>query len=181
MEQDKKQENTNERKVNHGKNIARFRKLRGWTQDQMAERLGHVRKTIVSWESTTELSEDIIQKCAKILEISDYYIKHGSLEDMIAKFSGSEFFNCNFADDDLFNVDRDVLTADHDFILNNPIDSVMKMHEEEVERLTKDINEWKERYNEIEKENTALKKEQTDTQVLQINQLTQELEKLKRS
>lgn len=68
-----------------GKTIASLRKSRGWTQVELAEKLGISDKTISKWESEAGMPEiSQLPALSKLFDVSIDYLMTGKIDEMIS-------------------------------------------------------------------------------------------------
>lgn len=68
-----------------GKTIASLRKSRGWTQVELAEKLGISDKTISKWESEAGMPEiSQLPALSKLFDVSIDFLMTGKIDEMIS-------------------------------------------------------------------------------------------------
>lgn len=102
----------------HGENVELFRRFKKLTQKDLAEFLKVSQQTISDYENSEILPEEVISKIASILEISPYYLRDCTPEDLYSMFVkietgannsnvvgvvGNEVVNLNTSSTDLIN------------------------------------------------------------------------------
>lgn len=106
-----------------GKNIKKFRLLKGWNQQQLGEKMGVSRQTITNWE--TDYRDPDLEKAFKLAEIFDI-----SLEELIgqdgAKKVSSEIvkYNNNKLKARFSNRKIDVLHRELDILTDEELDEI---------------------------------------------------------
>lgn len=142
--------------VHQGKNLACFRKMKHITQEEFAKMVGHPRTTIANWEQEEVLKDEVIDKCARILNIDPYYIKEASAEEVFSKFTYS---NIKLVAEDKIgliaengsNVETEVFVTEEGVEYHeNPLKQLIESHEKEINRLLSQIEKLETRIGELE-------------------------------
>ncbi|STC94818.1 Helix-turn-helix domain [Elizabethkingia anophelis] len=123
------------KKIHQGRNIKRFREMLGIKQDALAYELGEDwnQKKISLLEQKESVEKDILEQVAKILKVPTEAIE-------------------NFDEEQAVNIIANTFSLDNGSIFNahntnpifNPVEAVLKMHEEKIalyERMLKEKDE----------------------------------------
>lgn len=118
-------------KIHHGRNIKRFREMMGIKQEALAFELGPdwSQKKISLLEQREEIEEELLRQVGEILQIPVEAIKKFDEEQAVTVISST------------FNDNSSVVNKNPIF---NPIDQLLKLHEEKIalyERMLKEKDE----------------------------------------
>lgn len=125
------------KKIHQGRNIKRFREILGIKQEALAFDMGVSQSSISDYESKEILDDKVLDKIAEILKVPAEAIK-------------------NFDEEQAVNIISNTFSLDNGSIFNahntnpvfNPVEAVLKMHEEKIalyERMLKEKDEMMER------------------------------------
>jgi transcriptional regulator with XRE-family HTH domain len=119
-------------KIHEGRNLKRFRELFNYKQDALAFELGEDwnQQKISLLEQKEKIDSDILEQVAAILKIPAEAIRNFDEQQAITVISGT------------FNDNSQLGTLINNY--NNPIDAVLKLHEEKMalyERMLKEKDE----------------------------------------
>ncbi|MEO8794265.1 MAG: helix-turn-helix transcriptional regulator [Daejeonella sp.] len=70
-----------------GKKISRIRELRGMKQEALAAELGISQQAVSKMEQSENIEDEVLEKVAKVLNVSAEAVKHFSEEGMINYFN----------------------------------------------------------------------------------------------
>jgi transcriptional regulator with XRE-family HTH domain len=131
-----------EKKIHHGKNIARFRQMLGMKQDLLASIMGDdwTQIKISRLEAKEEIEDGILDDVARALKIPVDAIKNFDEEAAISIVANT-----------FTSQDTSTLNAINPYCTFNPIDKI-------VEILEQSNKELKEQIAELKRENTKLRK-----------------------
>jgi transcriptional regulator with XRE-family HTH domain len=123
-------------KIHEGRNLKRFRELFNYKQDALAFELGEDwnQQKISLLEQKEKIDNDILEQVAAILKIPAEAIRNFDEQQAITVISST------------FNDNSQLSTLINNY--NNPIDAVLKLHEEKMalyERMLKEKDEMMER------------------------------------
>ncbi|MGV3604434.1 MAG: helix-turn-helix domain-containing protein [Dyadobacter fermentans] len=127
---------TSNPKIHEGRNLKRFREMMSVKQDALAFELGEDwnQQKISQLEQKEKIDSDILEQVAAILKIPAEAIRNFDEEQAITVISST------------FNDQSQIGTLINNY--NNPIDAVLKLHEEKMalyERMLKEKDEMMER------------------------------------
>ena len=127
---------TSNPKIHEGRNLKRFRELFNYKQDALAFELGEDwnQQKILLLEQREKIDSDILEQVAAILKIPAEAIRNFDEQQAITVISST------------FNDNSQLGTLINNY--NNPIDAVLKLHEQKMalyERMLKEKDEMMER------------------------------------
>ncbi|ACT92077.1 helix-turn-helix domain-containing protein [Dyadobacter fermentans] len=127
---------TSNPKIHEGRNLKRFREMMSVKQDALAVELGEDwnQQKISQLEQKEKIDNDILEQVAAILKIPAEAIRNFDEEQAITVICST------------FNDNSQIGTLINNY--NNPIDAVLKLHEEKMalyERMLKEKDEMMER------------------------------------
>lgn len=106
-----------------GKNIKKFRLLKGWSQQQLGEKMGVSRQTITNWE--TDYRDPDLEKAFKLAEIFDISLEELLGQDNTKKFSSEIVtYNNNKLKTRFGNHKVDVLHRELDILTDEELDEI---------------------------------------------------------
>lgn len=122
-----------EQKIHEGRNVKRFREMLGIKQDALAYELGEEwnQKKVSILEQKETIDETLLEQIAAVLKIPAEAIQNFDEEKAV------NLISCNFSDNAMFNNRIDVQN-------NNPLDQIIKLHDEKIalyERMLKEKEE----------------------------------------
>ena len=122
-----------EQKIHEGRNVKRFREMLGIKQDALAYELGEDwnQKKVSMLEQKETIDETLLEQIAAVLKIPAEAIQNFDEEKAV------NLISCNFSDNAMFNNRIEVQN-------NNPLDQIIKLHEEKIalyERMLKEKEE----------------------------------------
>jgi len=122
-----------EQKIHEGRNIKRFREMLGIKQDALAYELGEDwnQKKVSMLEQKETIDETLLEQIAAVLKIPAEAIQNFDEEKAV------NLISCNFSDNAMFNNRIEVQN-------NNPLDQIIKLHDEKIalyERMLKEKEE----------------------------------------
>ena len=118
-----------EKKIHHGKNIARFRQMLGMKQEALATELGEDwnQKKISLLEAKEEIEPELLEQVAKVLKVPSEAIKNFDEQAAIVYF--------NTFNDNSFSHSNGTFNATQ--CTFNPLDKMVELYE----RMLKEKNE----------------------------------------
>lgn len=135
----------------HGENVELFRRFKKLTQKDLAELLKVSQQTISDYENSEILPEEVISKIASILEISPYYLRDCTPEDLYSMFVKIETGanNSNVVGNEVVNLTTNSVDIVNN-LLNNYCEIIDRLKAQETE-LRAEIAEYKKEIKELKK------------------------------
>lgn len=131
-----------EKAPHHGENIKRFRGLRGWKQDQLAEKLGCSTRTLGDLEKKAVIDDKTLQQVADLLQVHiDILKKYTDECEVQINYNGENVSTSGYKS--TYEIENDVLQ----------ITAVMKPLYEEINEKNLEIYKLKEKIKALEKKN----------------------------
>lgn len=121
------------KQIHQGRNVKRFREMLGFKQEALAYELGEdwSQKKISALEQKEEIEESLLAQIADVLKLPVDAFKNFDEEQAV------NLISCNFSDNAMFNNRVENLNI-------NPVDQILKLHEEKIalyERMLKEKDE----------------------------------------
>ncbi|MBD3903338.1 helix-turn-helix transcriptional regulator [Chryseobacterium sp. Ch-15] len=122
---------TNKTNLSRGRKIERVRKLRGWTQSDLAEKLGVSKQAISKLEQAENIGDEKLNDVAKALGVTFEGLRDFTEEKVL--YNTNNFYeNCGVT---ASNIVANVET------INNPLKETIEMFERQLEAARKDLLE----------------------------------------
>lgn len=122
---------TNKTNLSRGRKIERVRKLRGWTQSDLAEKLGVSKQAISKLEQAENIGDEKLNDVAMALGVTFEGLRDFTEEKVL--YNTNNFYeNCGVT---ASNIVANVET------INNPLKETIEMFERQLEAARKDLLE----------------------------------------
>ncbi len=122
---------TNKVNLSRGRKIERVRKLRGWTQSDLAEKLGVSKQAISKLEQAENIGDEKLNDVAMALGVTFEGLRDFT-EDKVLYNTNNFYENCGVT---ASNIVANVET------INNPLKETIEMFERQLEAARKDLLE----------------------------------------
>ncbi len=122
---------TNKVSLSRGRKIERVRKLRGWTQSDLAEKLGVSKQAISKLEQAENIGDEKLSDVAMALGVTFEGLRDFT-EDKVLYNTNNFYENCGVT---ASNIVANVET------INNPLKETIEMFERQLEAARKDLLE----------------------------------------
>lgn len=122
---------TNKSSLNRGRKIERVRKLRGWTQSYLAEKLGVSKQAVSKLEQAQNIGDEKLNEVAIALGVTFEGLRDFT-EDKVLYNTNNFYDNCGVT---ASNIAANVET------INNPLKETIEMFERQLEAARKDLLE----------------------------------------
>lgn len=122
-----------------GRKISKIRKLRGWTQDELATRLGTTRQAISKLENSFEIEPAVLKDICSKLDVTVEGLKSLD-EDSSIYLTANYYDNCT--------ITSSAGNAPYSSFHSNSLEDISKFYEKEFRRIRK---EFEEKLGEVEK------------------------------
>lgn len=119
----------NKLSFHRGRKIERVRKLRGWTQSDLASRMGISKQAISKLEQSETVGDEKLTEVANALGVTFEGLRDFSEEKVL--YNTNNFYeNCGVS---ASNISANVET------INNPLEETIKMYERQLEITRKEL------------------------------------------
>ncbi len=120
---------TNKTTANNGRKIERIRKLRGWTQSDLAERLSVTKQAVSKLEQAENIGDEKLKEIASALGVTFEGLRDFTEEKVL--YNTNNFHeNCGVSASNIVaNVEN----------LHNPLKETIEMFERQLEQARKDL------------------------------------------
>ncbi len=120
---------TNKTATNNGRKIERIRKLRGWTQSDLAERLSVTKQAVSKLEQAENIGDEKLKEIASALGVTFEGLRDFTEEKVL--YNTNNFHeNCGVSASNIVaNVEN----------LHNPLKETIEMFERQLEQARKDL------------------------------------------
>jgi len=122
---------TNKSSLNRGRKIERVRKLRGWTQSDLAVKLGVSKQAVSKLEQSQNIGDEKLNEVAIALGVTFEGLRDFT-EDKVLYNTNNFYDNCGVT---ASNIAANVET------INNPLKETIEMFERQLEAARKDLLE----------------------------------------
>lgn len=114
-----------------GHKLAKARKLRGWTQEQFAKKLGTSKSGVSRIENSFEIEPEVLEKVCKVLDVTVEGL-HSLDEDSTIYLTANYYENCNVQHSNTGN-------SPYSTFHFNSLGDVIKYFEKELSRVRREF------------------------------------------
>ncbi|MCX2681903.1 helix-turn-helix transcriptional regulator [Galbibacter sp. EGI 63066] len=120
---------TNTLSLHRGRKVERVRKLRGWTQSNLGDRLGTTKQAVSKLEQSENISDDKLKEVAKALGVTFEGLRDFSEEKVL--YNTNNFYENSGVS--ATNIAANIETV------NNPLKETIEMFERQLEIVRKEL------------------------------------------